>query len=347
MKYSEFLKSLQNRAIQPVVTFLGEEAFLKERALDAVVNRFLDEESRPFNFRSLTAEELKDASFLDEASTMPMFGEWKVLYIKDAAAIDKSYGKIKDYLEKYLDQPCSQTILIFDLDKWEGRAKLKSALSKKSTIVEFNPLSEKEIPSWINTHLKTLHFQIEASAIDMLAERLGTDLHKISAELEKLMLLRHTEKRISLKDVEETVGYNPNATVWEWSEALLEQQPERAVKLLHDLLELGEQPVYCVALLARQYEKMIVAKEMVQQKLPQATIAQKINKPAYYLQPYLNQLSRFQMDDLIKAMQVLAYTDRALKTGLGQDRTILELMTIQLCQLKEPAVPVFDVPLVL
>ena len=238
-----------------------------------------------------------------------------------------------------------QTILIFDLDKWEGHAKLKSVLAKKTTVVEFNPLSEKEIPSWVNSHLKTLHFQIEPAAVDVVTERLGTDLQKIAAELEKLMLLRHAEKRITLEDVESTVGYSPTASVWEWSEALLEQQTDRSVQLLHELLEKGEQPVYCIALLAKQYEKMILAKEMVQQKLPQATIAQKINKPVYYLQPYLKQLACFQMEDLIKAIRVLAFADRALKTGQGTDRTVLELMTIQLCHLKQPSGPIFDVPL--
>ncbi len=340
MKYSEFLRAIQSKTIQPVITFLGEEAFLKDRALEAVRKRFLDEDSRAFNFRSFFAEDLKDTAFLDDAGTMPMFGEWKVIHLKDASVLEKSLGRIKEYLEQYLEHPSPATILIFDLSSWEGRSKLKAILSKK-TVVEFNPLSEKEIPSWISGHLKTLQFQIDPAAVQALAERLGTDLQRISGELEKLMLLRVSEKRIRLEDVEQTVGYSPLATVWQWSEAILDRDAALAIQFLE---ELKEEPIVCVALLAKQFEKMILTKEMVQQKVPHPTIAQKINKPVYYLQKYLNQLAQFTMADLMKALQVLSFADRALKTG-QQENIVLQLMVAELCHLKTNAIPVFDVPL--
>src|SRR5437667_533728 len=198
MKYSEFLKAVQARQIQPVVTFLGPEKFLKDRAMEAVVKRFLDEDSRAYNFRALAAEELKDSSFLDDASTLPMFGEWKIVVIRDASALEKSYVKIKDYLERYLDSPSPSTILIFDVDSWEGRSKLKPLLTKKTSVVEFQSLSEREIPSWIVSHLRTFQYQIDAAAVAGMVDRIGPNLLKISAELEKLMLLRGHEKKIRL-----------------------------------------------------------------------------------------------------------------------------------------------------
>jgi DNA polymerase-3 subunit delta len=345
LKYSEFLKAVQSRSVEPVVTFLGTELFLKERALEALLHQFLPGETRSYNFRSITAEELKDTSFLDDASTLPMFGDWKVLYLKDASALEKSYAKIKDYLEKYLDAPSAQTILVFDVLVWEGRSKLKGLLTKKTNVVEFNPLSEKEIPSWISAHVRTLKYQIDPAVPQLLTERLGTDLQRISAELEKLMLLRQSEKRITAQDVEKTVGFSPMATIWNWGDAILDQDAGEALRLLDELLEQQEPAVMLVGMLARQYEKMILTKEMVSQRIPSATIAQKINKPIYYLQKYLDQIARFQMRDLIKAVRVLAFADRALKSGQGTEKVILHLMTLQLCELKEPAVPIFEVPL--
>ena len=344
MKYSEFLKAVQTRQVAPVLTFFGEESFLKDRALEAVLNRLVDADSRSFNYRILAGDELKDTAFLDEASTMPMFGDWKVLYLKGASILDKSLSRIKDYLESYLDSPSPTTLLIFDVDTWEGRSKLKNILVKKTTVVEFNPLSEKEIPSWITQHLRSLNFQIDSDAIQALAERLGTDLQRIASELEKLMLLRNKEKRITSDDIA-NVGFSPTGTVWKWSEAILDQDAPLAIQILEDLLLKEEEPVMCVGLLARQFEKMIIAKEMVLSKVPNAAIASKINKPVYYLQPFLNQLARFSMNDLVKAVQVLSFTDRALKSSQAAPETVLQLMTMQLCHLKSPAPPIFDVPL--
>src|SRR5262245_2789154 len=110
MKYSEFLKTLQSRSFQPVLTFLGEELFLKERALEALLKSVLDEDSRRYNYRSFVGDELKDSSFLEEASTLPMFSDLKVLYIKNAAALDKNIGRFKESLERYLQQPSPETL---------------------------------------------------------------------------------------------------------------------------------------------------------------------------------------------------------------------------------------------
>lgn len=345
MKYSDFLKAVQSRALKPVTTFLGEEAFLKDRALDAVLTRFPDDESRRYNFRCLVGEEIKDSSFLEDAGTLPMFSEMKVIYIRNAEALDKSLGKFKESMERYLQNPSPETLLIFDVDKWEGRSKLKGVLASRSDIVEFNPLSERELPAWITSHLRTLNFQIDSMAIQALVDRTGVDLQKIASELDKLMLLCQSQKRIGAADVEKMVGYSPVATVWQWTDAIMDQKVEKAIDLLNDLLLLGEEPIKCVGILAKQYEKMILTKEMVQQKVPEATIAQKIGKPAYYLRPYLNQISRYSMEDLVKAMNILSATDRALKSSQALDQTVLHLMTMQLCRLKTPAEPVFDVPL--
>ena len=59
-----------------------------------------------------------------------MFSERKIIYIKNAEAIDKSLGRFKEYFEKYLANPSPDTLLIFDVDKWEGRSKLKAALAQ-------------------------------------------------------------------------------------------------------------------------------------------------------------------------------------------------------------------------
>jgi len=332
--------------MQPVVVFFGEESFLKDRALEAVLNRFLDPASRSYQFRLLAAEDLKDSAFLDEANTVSMFGDWKVILVRDTQALERTVSKIKEYMERYLENPAPKTLLIFDVDSWEGRTKLKGLLSKKTTIIEFNPLSEREIPSWISSHLRNFQFQIDSAAVQAITERTGPDLQKISAELEKLMILRSEEKKIRLEDVENSVRISPTATVWEWADAIVDQDADRAVSLMNDLMEGGEQPaIYCVAMLAKQFEKMILTKEMVQQRIPQATIAQKINKPVYYLQKYLDQVARFGMQDLVRGLEILYLTDRALKSSLGTEETILHLMILQLCNLRVPFVPVFDVPL--
>ena len=66
---------------------------------------------------------------------------------------------------------------------------MHKAIAKSGLIYESKKLYENQVSDWIRRVLSGKKYQIELKAAQMLVEFLGTDLSKISNELDKLMLI--------------------------------------------------------------------------------------------------------------------------------------------------------------
>ena len=78
-------------------------------------------------------------------------------------------------------------------------------LNKKCVVFTSNKLYENEIPKWILEYTNEQGFQIDNSAIIILAEHLGSDLSKITNELNKIMLVVDKSEIITSKLLENIV----------------------------------------------------------------------------------------------------------------------------------------------
>ena len=113
-----------------------------------------------------------------------MMSTHQVIIVKEA----QSLKKIEDLL-LYVEKPLLSTILVINykykiLDK---RTKLYKVLESQGLYFESGKLRDYQVPAWIEKHLITRGIRIDPSASAMLTEYLGTDLHKIVNEIEKLI----------------------------------------------------------------------------------------------------------------------------------------------------------------
>ncbi len=93
-------------------------------------------------------------------------------------------------LPLYLEKPLVSTILVFSykyktLDK---RTRLFKILESHGVYFESPRLRDYQIPGWIDRYLMKRGIKCDPSASAMLTEYLGTDLHKIANELDKLII---------------------------------------------------------------------------------------------------------------------------------------------------------------
>ena len=78
-------------------------------------------------------------------------------------------------------------VLNYKYKKLDKRKKLHKAIAKTGLIYESKKLYDNQVSDWIRRVLSGKKYQIEPKAAQMLVEFLGTDLSKISNELDKLM----------------------------------------------------------------------------------------------------------------------------------------------------------------
>ena len=217
----EILSDLKNRIFKPVYFLAGEEPYFIDIISDYIEDKVLSEADKAFNQIIIYGDDTSIAAIIDTARRFPMMSSHQVVIVKEA----QSLRKIED-LASYLDAPLKSTILVFcykykSLDK---RTKLCKQLESTAVYFESPRLRDYQIPAWIENYLMKRGIKTEPSASAMLTEYLGTDLHKIANELEKLIITLPAGKPVITNAlIEKNIGISKDYNNFELQKAVGEK----------------------------------------------------------------------------------------------------------------------------
>jgi len=224
--YEEIISGLKKRIFKPVYFLAGEEAYYIDLIINYIENNILSEEEKAFNQIIVYGDDTNITAIIDTARRFPMMSSHQVVIIKEAQSLKKI-----DDLVLYLEKPLSSTILVFSykyktLDK---RTKLYKVLENHGSYFESARVRDYLIPGWIERYLMTKGIKTDPSASAMLTEFLGTDLHKIVNELDKLIIsLPPSKPVITTTLIEKNIGISKDYNNFELIKAIGEKNILRA-----------------------------------------------------------------------------------------------------------------------
>ncbi len=219
--YEDVISGLKKRIFKPVYFLAGEEAYYIDLIVSYIENNVLPEEERAFNQIITYGDDTNIPAIIDTSRRFPMMANHQVVIIKEA----QSLKKIED-LAIYLEKPLLSTILVFSykyktLDK---RTKLYKLLETHGVYFESAKVRDYLIPAWIERYLMTKGIKTDPSASAMLTEYLGTDLHKIVNELDKLIITLPADKpMITTSLIEKNIGISKDYNNFELMKAIGEK----------------------------------------------------------------------------------------------------------------------------
>lgn len=216
MTYEEILRDIRAGKFQPIYFLHGEEPYFID-GIEAAIDRYaLPEEQKGFNQTILYGKDVNHLSLLDYLRRYPMMSERQVVILREAQEM-KTLGELVSYAEK----PMLSTVFVVchKHKKYDMRSKLAKALSSKGLVFESKKLYDNQVPEWIITYCKGKKLGIETPAAALLAEYLGTDLAKISNELDKLALNLPAGTSISPAHIQEYIGISKDFNVYELQRA--------------------------------------------------------------------------------------------------------------------------------
>jgi len=228
--HEEILKDLKNKIFRPVYFLAGDEPYFIDLITNYIEENVLNESEKAFNQIILYGNDITCFDIIDVARRYPMMSAHQVVIIKEAQVIKK----IED-LAIYVQNPQKSTILVINykfrtLDK---RTKLYKALAESGVYFESNRMRDYEVPGWIERYLMRKGLKAAPDAGRMLTEYLGTDLHKIVNELEKLMVTLPAGKSvITLDHIEKNIGLSKDFNNFELQKAIGEKNPYKSALII-------------------------------------------------------------------------------------------------------------------
>jgi DNA polymerase-3 subunit delta len=324
-------RALKQGTIESLYLLFGPEDYLRDRTARTVADAALQGAAlREFNEATfnLTTSSIHEA--IAAAEQYPMMSQRRVLYVTDFAKLRDSD---EEALVRYLDRPSPTSVVIFLADDLDKRRKLTKTLCEVCNTVEFLPLSAGDRALFIRQRFKELKVSFDERTVHHLVGLVGSDLRTLASEVEKLAVAALGSGRVSMELVESLVGRSRELSNFELTDHLIAGNRRGALETLHRLLDDGVEPVMLIGLIAGNYHRLALAKELMLREARKEEVFRLVGMPYSKREQFLTTARRTDSAVLARSIKRIAAADLAVKTSRATPRLQLELLV---CELSAP-----------
>jgi DNA polymerase-3 subunit delta len=231
-------------------------------------------------------------------------------------------------LVRYLTRPVESSVVIFTADELDKRRKLTKTLLEACTAVEFAPLADAELAAWARQRLKELKASADERTLHQIIALVGSDVRTLSNELDKLATTALGSGMITMSMVDELIARSRVLSNFDLTDHLIARNRPRALQTLQRLLDDGVEPLMLVGLIASNYHRLALAKEL----MAHGGATDEVRRLAPYSmrEEFLATARRTDALTLARSLERIAAADLAIKTSKATPRLQLEMLVCEL-----------------
>lgn len=229
--YDGIMRDLKARKFAPLYYLMGDEPYYIDKIADYISENVLRPEERDFNQTVMFGSDVTAAQIADAAKRYPMMSDYQVIIVKEAQNL-----RSLDALEAYLHNPLASTVLVMChkngvLDR---RKKIASTVEKAGVLFESKKLRERDLPSFIENYLRQRGASVDPKSLQLIADSIGADLHRLVSELEKLLIaMPENDRRVTPAIVEQQIGVSKDFNSFELRDAIVNRNIFKANQIVN------------------------------------------------------------------------------------------------------------------
>ncbi len=270
------------------------------------------------------------------ARSLPFFGGSRVIVVRGLG--DRLKGAAKDDRSAMLaaleDLPPSTEMLVVEPDLYEKPEShpLHDLARRKGEVLPFRVAAVGNVEEWLARQAQSLGVTITPPAAADLHRRVGASAVVLQSELEKLSAYVLDSGTIRPEDVRELVTPSSESHVFDLVEAIGKRDPSVAAARVEDLLlRQSESALGLLAMVARQFRQLIVAKDAMDRRLGQPDLARELGAPPWLVRRLVAQSRLFTVTELEQALEAVLEADCTLKGGADlSEASVLTRLVVDL-----------------
>jgi len=325
-------QDLKHKTYRPVYVLAGEDTLRMEGVIEKIRKDALGETDSAFNYHVLQGDQIEVGRIVQQALALPMLGRVQLIWVKNA---DRCLGDkdSQDGLERYLEKPVPETILILTAEKLDKRKKWVKTCQNAGYLFDFSPPTGDALVQWALKAAKIENLPLPREQAQLLCDLVGSDLLSLKGEISKLALL--AEDRGGQISTEELGRVIMDQAALEGYEITSSLGPGRTAQVLHTWFRLSEwgRTAYEIAplLISRVRKGQILAAGR-RQNLADREIAALSGQNPYsirYLEPMVRAMGA---DGLSRNLRAALQCERRLKGSPLKPHVIIEKLIFDLCE---------------
>lgn len=330
MTVQEHIQNIESGTLHPVYFLFGTETFYQGEILNALNRKLITPENREFNLESFEAKSSSPGEWIGAAGTLSFLGGTKLVVVRHLHEASLKDAEVQTLLG-YLSDPAPDACLVITAAKVDRKRKLYKTLTAGKGAVSCEPPKESILPGWLQKRARAAGYTLDSDAARLMVDRVGPKPGLLAAELDKVLIYAGENRKVSAKDTAEVVGDVRMENVFELTEALKGKNTQQAIRLLHNQLEHGEDPLKVLGTIAWQFRFIWEVKHYQAKKIPPLKIAEAMGSRPFMVEKAMRYTGKFSPRELRQGFQNLARADRELKTTGNPPLGVLETLVLKLC----------------
>lgn len=329
-----------------IIFLYGSDSYRSEHKLNEIIESYKKIRKSGLNLKFFNKENLNFAEFKNTFEASSMFGEKKLLVLRDTFSN-------KDFQERFLKEgkrfiDSDNIILFFEREKIDKKNPFYSFLRNNSKWQEFEYLSGQKLRNWAKKEFARHNLKTDSYSLELLLKYVGNDLWQLENEIEKLANYKNGET-VKEKDIELLVKPKIENDIFKTIDSISEKKKNLAFVLLHQHLEKGDSPLYLLTMINFQFRNLILVKsqelkfnslnfqESSPFSFPQynlrnnlGLLAKKLKMHPYVIKKTIQQAGKFKFEELKKIYEEIFKTDLNIKTGKIESEAALDLLIAEI-----------------
>ncbi len=317
LSFDQILINIRNRVFHPIYFLMGEEPYFIDVITHQLEENVLEEDYKAFNLLIMYGRDVDVHTIANQARTYPMSGNYQLIIVKEAQDVRNI-----EELDKFIPVFPESTILVinYKYKKIDGRRSFAKTVEKKGILFESKKLRDYNMPDWINSYLKNKGYGISPKAAQIIADFLGTDLHKVRNELEKVLISSKPGSKITEIEVETNIGISKDFNIFELQSALTQNDKIKANRIvLYFAANSKDNPIIKTIILLYSFFIKVLKVHYATDK-SRNTLASYLGVHPFFVADYQQAAKQFNVARLRKIIGILRQFDLKAK-GYGSVNT--------------------------
>lgn len=264
---------------------------------------------------------------IEDAKTMSLFGDKKLVIIDNANMFTGSTSKDSEIVEEYLNHINENTtlVLIVHNDKLDTRKKITKLINKVGKVIAFN--DELDMTNLVRRLLKD--YNIDYKTINLFLDRVGNNPLIIQNEINKIKIYKENDKTITDEDILNLTTKLIEIDIFKLIDYIVRKDKEKALELYYEMLKMNEEPIKIIVILANQFRIMYQSKELLKKGYSEKDIANILKIHPYRVKLAIQNSRNYTSEVLLKNLNNLADIDIGIKAGILNKDLALELFILK------------------
>jgi len=315
-----------------IIFLYGADSYRSTQKLKELKQKFVAKvDKSAVNLIEVDGEKISLNDFNKAIATRSFLAAKRMVVVKNILKQNKKMQTdILALLKKgdYRDEQDENVIVLWEtgVDK---RGALFKYLAGAKFSQEFNVLQGVALIKWVQQKVTKLGLTISQANAVLLAQRSDGNLWALVNEIKRLAAGCQGQE-IRAVDIEQSYLVKTDDNIFNLTDAVGGGNKKLALKLIDEQLESGENGIYLLSMLVRQFRILIqIRAELNQGSGNYKQIATKLNLHPFVIQKALPQASRYDLSQLKKIYEYLLRADIQLKRGVAP-AVVLETLVMEL-----------------